>query len=160
MVHRSRIEAGDRCVVFESGRSVSRSSCLPRSGRDRLAVDRLPGRVVLAREIGAAETVDTSSTDVTPPSPADRRRGSVAAFEATVPQVLRKAPTSSPTPARSSSRDRGELTFPPTILVYKELNLPARATQASRRGTCLSVQSPAVRRLITHEFRSIASRSV
>ena len=160
MVHRSAIQGGDRCVVFGAG-PIGQSVIL--AGRDRgallLAVDRVAGRLAVARDVGADETVDASADDVGEAIARwTRGEGPVAVFEATgSPAVLRQAldvvaPGGTVVVAGIS---RGEITFPPTLLVYKELNLLGSRNNAGVFGEALRIvreNRPRVRRLITHTF--------
>jgi L-gulonate 5-dehydrogenase len=160
MVTRSRLEAGDQVVVFGAG-PIGQSVIL--AARDRgarlLAVDRLAGRLDLARALGAEETVDAARDDV---EGAIRSwtagDGPVVAFEATgSTQVFRMAlevaaPGGTVVVAGTPT---GEVSIPPFLIVFKELNVLGSRNNAGVFGEAVEIvrhNLPLVDRLITHTF--------
>jgi L-gulonate 5-dehydrogenase len=160
MVTRSGVQAGEQAVVFGAG-PIGQSVTL--AARDRgarvLTVDRLEGRLAVARELGAERTVDASSEDV---AAAVRDwtngDGAVAVFEATgVPAVFRlalevAAHTGTVVVAGTPTQ---EVSIPPFLIVYKELNVLGSRNNNGVFGQAVDIvrrNKPLVDRLITHVF--------
>jgi L-gulonate 5-dehydrogenase len=160
MVTRGNIQAGDQAVVFGAG-PVGQSVLL--AARDRgarvLLVDRLAGRLALAREIGAEEAVDASTQDAASfISRWTNGDGPVAVFEATgAPGVLRTAleVVAHAGTVIVAGTPTQEVSIPPFLIVYKELNVLGSRNNNGVFAQAVEIvrkNRPLVRRLITHTF--------
>jgi threonine dehydrogenase-like Zn-dependent dehydrogenase len=160
MVARSAVGADDQAVVFGAG-PIGQSVALAAHDRHArlLIVDRLASRLAIASELGAEQTVDASTEDV-----AGRIRdwtegdGPVAVFEATgAPGVLRTAlevvAHSGTVVVAGTPTD--EVSIPPFLIVYKELNVLGSRNNAGQFGRAVEIvrrNRPSVGRLISHTF--------
>jgi threonine dehydrogenase-like Zn-dependent dehydrogenase len=160
MVTRSGVQSGEQAVVFGAG-PIGQSVILAATdhGARVLAVDRIAGRLALARELGAEETVDTTREDL------EARVGSwtggdgpVAVYEATGSTAV--FVTALEIVAYSGTivvagTPIEEVCFPPFWLVKKELNLLGSRNNAGVFGEAVEIvrrNRAGVRRLLTHTF--------
>lgn len=160
MVSRSRIGAGEQCVVFGAG-PIGQSVVLAAGdARARiLSVDRLAERLAIARELGAEEIVDASRDDVaTAIAGWTGGDGPVAVFEATgAPGVLRTALeiVSHAGTVVIAGTPTEEVSIPPFLIVYKELNVLGSRNNNGVFGDAVGIvrrNRTSVAKLITHTF--------
>ena len=160
MVSRSGVRAGDQAVVFGAG-PIGQSVIL--AARERgariLAVDRLTQRLAIAEELGVERTVDASSDDLAAAlkdwTDGD---GPVVVFEATgAPGVMRTAleVVAHAGTVVVAGTPTEEVSIPPFLIVYKELNILGSRNNAGVFGEAVEIvrrNRALVRRLITHTF--------
>jgi threonine dehydrogenase-like Zn-dependent dehydrogenase len=160
MVSRSRLQLREQAVVFGAG-PIGQSVLL--AARDRGArvfvVDRLDSRLTLAAELGAEMTISGSDASIAGSIAAwTGQDGPVAVFEATgSPGVLRTAldVVAHGGTVVIAGTPTQEVSIPPFLIVYKELNVLGSRNNNGVFGQALEIvrkNRPIVRRLITHTF--------
>jgi threonine dehydrogenase-like Zn-dependent dehydrogenase len=159
MVTRSGVQSGDQAVIFGAG-PIGQSVLL--AARDRgarvLVVDRLVARLEVARALGAEQTVPANAAVRDTVANWTNGDGPVVVFEATgSPVVLR---TALEVVAHSGTlviagTPTEEVSIPPFLIVYKELNVLGSRNNSGVFGQALEVvrrNRLQVGRLITHTF--------
>jgi L-gulonate 5-dehydrogenase len=160
MVTRSGLREGDQAVVFGAG-PIGQSVIL--AARDRgariLSVDRIAERLAIAMALGAEQTVGASRDDV--PEAIARWTdgdGPAVVFEATgAPGVLRTAleVASHAGTVVIAGTPTEEVSIPPFLIVYKELNVLGSRNNNGVFGEAVEIvrrNRASVRKLITHTF--------
>jgi len=160
MVTRSRVQTEDQAVVFGAGPIGQSVILAARSQGVRvLAVDRLASRLALARELGAETTVNVSTDDDGAAiSDWTNGEGPVAICEATgAPPIFRNAleVAAHGGTVVVAGTPTAEVSIPPFLIVFKELNVLGSRNNAGRFGAAVDIvraNRDRVRRLITHRF--------